>query len=153
MTSALRVPEAWFSSLIAISVDAIIAIDESQRIILFNHGAEEIFGYTTDEMIGQPIDVLLPERFRARHRAEVERFGRGPIAARRMGERGEILGRRKSGELFPAEASIARLDIDGQRVRWNARAHGCRGAGQNPGRGNFGRTGYGIWRRSPINAL
>lgn len=116
VTEMSQLPAALFAGIIAISVDAIISVDASQRIILFNRGAERIFGYSAAEVLGEPLDVLLPERFRAVHRRDVERFGRSPVAARHMGERGEIFGRRKNGEVFPAEASISKLDVGGRRI-------------------------------------
>ncbi|MDQ6886205.1 MAG: PAS domain-containing sensor histidine kinase [Gemmatimonadota bacterium] len=105
-----------FAGIFSISVDAIVSCDESQHIILFNPGAEQIFGYAADEVIGQPLDMLIPEHSRAGHQAHVRAFGHSDIAARRMGERGEIAGRRKSGEVFPAEASISRLMHDGGMI-------------------------------------
>ena len=110
---ALRASEAKFSGILAIAADAIISVDDSQRIVHFNHGAEEIFGYRADEAIGQHLATLLPPRTRAMHDAHMRRFGSGPEIARRMGERREIFGLRKNGEEFPAEASISKLDIPG----------------------------------------
>jgi PAS domain S-box-containing protein len=109
---ALRASDA----IIAISADAIISTDADQRIIRFNAGAEEIFGYTAEEIIGRPIDILIPERYRPGHRQHVENFGRSPVAARRMGERRQISGLRRNGEEFPAEASISKTDIGQQRI-------------------------------------
>jgi PAS domain S-box-containing protein len=103
------VTDAMIASIVAIAADAIICIDDSQRITFFNDGAEQIFGYTAAEMIGRPIEVLIPKQFRADHHKQVEEFGRSPIAARRMGERGSIWGLRKNGEEFPAEAAISHL--------------------------------------------
>ena len=110
---ALRASEAKFSGILEIAADAIISVDESQRIVHFNHGAEGIFGYRADEAIGQHLATLLPPRTRAMHDAHMRRFGSGPEIARRMGERREIFGLRKNGEEFPAEASISKLDIPG----------------------------------------
>ena len=113
----LRASEAKFAGILAIAADAIVTIDESHRIIHFNQGAEEIFGYRAAEIIGQPLSILLPERFRATHDAHVDAFGQSAETARRMGHRREVSGRRRDGTEFPAEASIAKLDTpDGGRM-------------------------------------
>ena len=106
-----RLTEFLLSDIVAIAADAIICIDAEQNITLFNDGAEAIFGWTADEVMGKSLDTLLPERFRAGHRAHVERFGRSKENARRMGERREIAGLRKNGEEFPAEAAIAKVHM------------------------------------------
>jgi PAS domain S-box-containing protein len=109
-------PPELFSGFLAISADAVIAVDDEQRIIFFNEGAERIFGYTADEVGGQYLAMLLPERFRPTHRGHVEGFGAAHGRARLMGERQEISGLRKSGEEFPAEASIQRMEVDGHNI-------------------------------------
>lgn len=113
---ALRVSEAKFAGIVNISADAIISIDADQRIIHFNNGAEEIFGWQAEEMIGQTLDRLIPERFRAGHPHQIRTFAASPIAARRMGERREIAGLRRNGEEFPAEASISKISVGDQRI-------------------------------------
>ncbi len=110
---AHRVAEARLRGIVSIALDAIISIDDDRRVTLFNWGAERIFGYSADEMIGQPLDVLLPEALRARHAAHIAGFATSASAARRMGERSPIVGRRKNGEIFPAEASISRFRAGG----------------------------------------
>ena len=105
--------EARFEGILAIAADAIITVDESQCIVHFNYGAEKIFGYAASEMIGQPLTVLIPERFRAAHPAHVTKFAAGAETARLMGHRREVAGLRKDGIEFPAEASISKLGLPG----------------------------------------
>jgi len=105
---------AYFEALISIAPDGVISIDESQRIALFNRGAELIFGYTADEVLGQPLILLLPESVRRGHQAHVEAFSASGVPARMLSERRVIHGRRKNGELFPAEASISNACIEGR---------------------------------------
>lgn len=93
--------------------DAIISIDVDQQIILFNQGAERIFGYKRDEILGKSLDLLLPARVIEVHRHHIEDFAGSPVAARAMGERREIFGRRKGGIDFPAEASISKAKLEG----------------------------------------
>lgn len=113
----LRLAEARASGIVSISADAIIAIDEAQRITLFNEGAERIFGYAKAEALGAPLDLLIPERYRAVHRRHVDEFAQGREIARRMGEHGEeTLGRRKNGEEFPVDAAISKLEVSGSKL-------------------------------------
>lgn len=115
LEEALRLADARFAGIVGISADAIITIDQAQRIVLFNSGAEEIFGYRADEVIGRPLSILLPEGARTPHIAHVRGFGESGTSARRMGARAPIEGRRSNGEVFPAEASISQMNIGDQR--------------------------------------
>ncbi len=113
----LRLSEEKYSGIVSMSVDAVISIDEDQRITLFNQGAEAIFGWAQREILGQPIDVLIPGALRALHREHIDAFARGPAASKRMGDRNTpIAGRRKDGEEFPADAAISKIDVGGRRV-------------------------------------
>ncbi|HEX8906174.1 MAG TPA: PAS domain S-box protein, partial [Longimicrobiaceae bacterium] len=113
---AIRLSEAKFSGIISIATDAVVSVDEGQRIVLFNQGAEKIFGWTEAEVLGKPLSILLPERVRGRHEGHLRSFAEGPVEAKRMGERQEIFGLRKDGTEFPAEASISRLELPGARL-------------------------------------
>ena len=113
---AIKRSEARLAGILDIAADAIISIDDQQRITMFNQGAERIFGYSHDEAMSQPLDVLLPERFRMGHGDRIRQFAASPDVARRLGERQEIWGRHKSGRDFPAEASISKLDLGGERT-------------------------------------
>ena len=104
-----RITHDILAEIVEIASDAIICMDAFQRITFFNKGAESIFGWTTEEIVGQRIETLIPERYRSNHARQVAEFGRSKVKARRMGERREIAGIRKSGEEFPAEAAISQV--------------------------------------------
>jgi PAS domain S-box-containing protein len=105
-----RITHDVLAEIVEIASDAVICMDVFQRITFFNKGAEAIFGWTSQEIIGQRIETLLPERYRPNHARQVAEFGRSKVKARRMGERREIAGVRKNGEEFPAEAAISQVN-------------------------------------------
>ena len=109
-----QVAEARFREVLAMAPDAIVAVDEDQRIIIFNRAAETLFGYRTEEVSGQFLDLLLPSRLTAAYRRHLAEFAHSPESVRRMSERGEVVGRRKNGEEFPAEAAISKLVENGK---------------------------------------
>ena len=108
-----HITQSVLAEIVGIAADAIICIDEGQKITFFNAGAEAIFGWRSSEILGERIEVLIPERYRGRHEEQVHAFGRSEVKARRMGERREIAGLRKNGEVFPAEAAISQVHQDG----------------------------------------
>jgi PAS domain S-box-containing protein len=103
------------SGIVHSAMDAIITIDEAQRIVLFNEAAEEIFGCPAREAIGSALDRFIPERFRAVHGRHVEEFARTGTTARRMGIKLELSGLRMNGEEFPIDASISQVAVDGKK--------------------------------------
>ena len=109
----LRGEKKLLGSIINIAADAIISIDEQQCITHFNEGAEKIFGYSAREIIGAPLEILLPEKFRPKHKKHVQAFDKEQEPSRMMDRRSEIMGLRKNGTAFPARASISRFRQDG----------------------------------------
>ena len=112
----LQASQARLSGILELASEAIISVDENQRIQLFNQGAEKIFGYTAEQVLAQPLDLLLPERFREAHRQHIHQFAQSSDVARMMGKRPEIFARRQDGTEFPAEASISKLELKGEKV-------------------------------------
>ncbi|WP_230531962.1 sensor histidine kinase [Microvirga roseola] len=107
--------EAPAADVLALVGDAIVSTDECGRILLFNRAAEETFGYRTEEVLGEPVENLLPQRFRQHHKADVRAFAEGAEGTRRiMGHRREVSGRRKNGEEFPVEATVSRQSLFGR---------------------------------------
>jgi diguanylate cyclase (GGDEF)-like protein/PAS domain S-box-containing protein len=97
------------------STDGIVSVDEQQRITLFNASAEQMFGHTSHEVIGRPLDVLLPEALIDRHRALVVGFGQNSHFRARMADgRAEVQGKHKDGHLIPMEVSISKSRVGGK---------------------------------------
>jgi PAS domain S-box-containing protein len=114
---ALEESEGRFSGIVSSLPDAIVSVDEEQRIVLFNEGAEAVFGWTKGEMVGRPLDILVPERLRAIHREHVRRFAMGEARAVPVPHgTAEVVGLRKGGEEFPIEGSLSRLQLGGKRL-------------------------------------
>jgi PAS domain S-box-containing protein len=112
---ALRESEQRLQGLITSAMDGIISMDEQQRIVLFNPAAEKIFGWTAAQVVGQPLDLLIPARFTDAHRHHVRAFEAAGITGRRMGALGEVSGRRADGAEFPIEASISQMEVSGRK--------------------------------------
>lgn len=104
-----RTAEARYEHLVTTAPNAIIAMDHDHRITVFNQQAEEIFGYSASEVLGKDIGILIPERFQKAHRNHVNTFLASPATHKPLNIRSNISGRRKSGEEFPAQASISKI--------------------------------------------
>ena len=111
----LLVGQFRLKGIIESAMDAIITVDEDQRLVLFNRAAEQMFGYSAQEAIGQPLDRFVPDRFRDVHRHHLHTFGRSGVTSRKMGKLGTVMGRRSNGEEFPIEAAISHIDVDGKK--------------------------------------
>jgi PAS domain S-box-containing protein len=92
------------------AMDAIISVDSAQNVVMYNRAAERIFGWSFAEIRGQPLTILIPERYRQAHGANVQRFGETGVTSRRMSGSTIVYGLRKSGEEFPVDASISQMD-------------------------------------------
>jgi PAS domain S-box-containing protein len=112
----VREAEVRLAAIVQSAMDAIITVDAEQRIVLCNVAAERMFGCTPEEAIGKPLDRFLPERFRAAHRAHIERFGRTGETSRRMGRQQALCALRADGTEFPIEASISHATVAGQHL-------------------------------------
>ncbi len=104
------------TAIIHSAMDAVITIDDDQRIVLFNVAAERIFLCKGQDAIGEPLDRFIPERFRAAHRVHVERFGETRVTTRMMGAQFTLYGLRSNGEEFPIDASISQATVAGKKL-------------------------------------
>lgn len=97
-------------------MDAIIAVDEDQRILLFNAAAERMFRCTAAEAIGAPLERFIPSQHRAAHAQHLARFAATGATSRSMGRLGALTAMRADGEEFPIEAAISIAEVKGQRL-------------------------------------
>ncbi|MDR4471282.1 MAG: PAS domain S-box protein [Nitrospira sp.] len=104
-----------FEGIVQSAMDAIITVDDAQKIVLFNQAAEDMFQWSAQDMLGRRLDRLIPERFRSVHGEHIRAFGRSGVTTRQMGSLGVIMGVRSSGEEFPIEAAISQIGIEGTR--------------------------------------
>jgi PAS domain S-box-containing protein len=106
---------ARLAGVVGSAMDAIISVDDDQRIVLLNDAAEKMFGCVEHEVIGEPLERFIPERFREAHRQYIQAFGDSNATRRSMRSGGAVYGRRANGEEFPIEASISQLELHGKR--------------------------------------
>jgi PAS domain S-box-containing protein len=110
-----RASQMRLQGIVDSAMDAIISIDGGQRVTLFNHAAERIFGYEAREVLGRPLQMLIPARFHDGHRKQVETFSRTGVSSRPMMAQRVVTALRKNGEEFPIDASISQFEIGQQR--------------------------------------
>ena len=115
MRNALDASRARLAAIVDSAMDAIITVDDSQQIVLFNRAAEQMFRCRRDEALGTSLERFLPARFRAAHHGHIEQFGRTGVTNRRMGDVTTLWALRAgTGEEFPIEASISQA-TEGER--------------------------------------
>lgn len=111
----LRDREARISSILNTTVEGIVTINEQRLIESFNPAAENIFGYRAEEVIGQYINMLIPESYRNEHDRHIDTYLRGASSVVLNTAR-EVVGRRKNGSTFPIELSISEADLGHRRI-------------------------------------
>jgi PAS domain S-box-containing protein len=111
-----RRQEERFRATVESAPTAMVMMDSTGVITLVNALTESVFGYSRDELLGQPVEILLPDRYRIGHPRLREGFLRGP-SARRMGEGRDLFGQRKDGSEFPVEIGLNPIETpDGTSV-------------------------------------
>lgn len=113
---ALRESQAQLAGIIRSAIDAIITIDEQQRIVVFNAAAERLFRVSASEVIGQPVQQFIPERFRATHQAGLQDFAKMNLEMWWVGMLGGAAGLRRGGEEFPFEAAVSQVEVGGRKL-------------------------------------
>ena len=111
----LQEARARITAIVETAMDAMITVDEHQRIAIVNAAAEQLFRWPRAAMIGQNLEMLLPQRFREIHVSHIERFGTTGVTSRRMGAQTVLTALRADGEEFPIEASISQIAEAGGR--------------------------------------
>jgi PAS domain S-box-containing protein len=109
----IRPDEADVRALLEAAPDAMILVDAAGRIRLVNEQAEALFGYPRREVLGRPVELLLPERYRRRHRRHRDAFAAAP-RRRPMGAGLDLWGRHRDGHEFPVEVSLSPVVFGGE---------------------------------------
>jgi formate hydrogenlyase transcriptional activator len=112
----LQESNARLTGIVTSAMDAIIAIDDDQHIVVFNPAAEKMFGCPAREAIGSNIGRFIPQRFQADHREHIRKFGETGVTNRSMGMLDALWAVRSNGEEFAIEASISQVHAVGRRL-------------------------------------
>jgi PAS domain S-box-containing protein len=113
---SLRESQERLAGIVSSAMDAIITVDDDQRIVLINEAAERMFGCSAAEAIGQRLDRFIPERFRNAHAEHLRRFGETGGTGAAMGRLTAITALRADGVEFPIEASISKIEVGGRKL-------------------------------------
>jgi PAS domain S-box-containing protein len=103
-------------AIIGSATDAIITVDDEQKVTLFNTAAERLFRCPASEALGRPLDRFIPERFREAHRQHIRDFGATGVTARAMGHQRPLAALRADGVEIPVEATISQSTVGGRRL-------------------------------------
>jgi PAS domain S-box-containing protein len=113
---ALRESEERLAGIVSSAMDAIITVDEDQRIILFNEAAEQMFGCPAAQSLGQPINRFIPDHFRGAVAEHLRSHREADGASSAMGRLGAVTALRADGAEFPIEASLSFVDVGGRKL-------------------------------------
>lgn len=113
---AIHVRDVRLQGIIGSAMDAIISVDEQQRIVVFNHAAEMMFGCAASEALGSSLNRFLPSRYRENHHEHIQRFGAAGVTTRSMHSPGILNALRSDGEEFPIEATISQVQAGGEKL-------------------------------------
>jgi len=116
MRDSLREMSARMEAIIDASMDAIISVDQDERIVVFNAAAERMFSIAEHEAIGQPLELFIPERYRSGHHSHMRRFRDSGVTVREMGQFSRVSALHADGTEFPIEASISNVSIEGSHL-------------------------------------
>jgi PAS domain S-box-containing protein len=111
----LRESTARANTYLESAVEGIVSVDDEGNILSANPSAQQLFGYSRGELVGQPIEILIPERLGARHRSHRKHYFEAP-RSRRMGLGLDLVGKRKTGSEFPVEVSLSFVQTDKGRL-------------------------------------
>lgn len=112
---ALRESDSMFKGLFEQAPDAIVAVDSQGKILLANQQASTLFGWTVQELAGQPVDILMPEMYRERHHEHISNFVNDPHR-RPMGICMSLIAQRKDGSHFPVDITLSPLDTGNRLI-------------------------------------
>jgi PAS domain S-box-containing protein len=104
------------SGLIDSAMDAVLAVDGQQQIVLFNPAAEEMFRCRASDAIGSSLERFIPDRFHSAHRLHIQRFDETGVTNRSMSRPGTLWGLRENGEEFPIEATISQVKVGDKKL-------------------------------------
>lgn len=112
----LRESQGRFEGIVTSAMDAIIAVDQAQRIVLFNPAAEKMFGSRSQDAIGSPIDRFIPQGLPGTPGVHTETFGAMGGVNRQLGETHDLWAVKANGEEFPIEFSAAQMEVGGKKL-------------------------------------
>lgn len=113
---ALQESETRLKSIIDSAMDAVVTIDQQERIRFFNAAAEQMFRCERGEAIGSPLERFIPVAVRGTHHEHIRRFGRAGVTSRTMGTLRTLRALRADGEEFPMEATISQTSVGGEKL-------------------------------------